>query len=381
MVKLDYLTLGVVISLVGTIAAVVMLITWRINREQSGLGMWALGAIVGAIGFFILYFKPVLGSYAVFLNNVASLLSPLLILEGVLQYKDVGNRRRRRWFFAVVALVIVCIAYFNRDNATRRFLMHDALAIGIFTTSIVALLFKTGREHLKVYALSIVSFAFITTGFVIRWVLAFRGVFETREGHPYMGIVFMMIIFWIVGWTYGLIVVVNYDAKRRIEKMATTDALTGLMNRTRLYEQIGDKLSEADARGAQLGVFLLDINGFKQLNDTFGHAFGDAVLVRIAEVLKAFVNESELAIRLGGDEFLLFVDLTKRATGAEAMAQAVRKAAETPYELQARCVQLRVSIGSAVYSGGAVDVDKLIAAADQSMYVLKTPERLLSEVI
>lgn len=151
---------------------------------------------------------------------------------------------------------------------------------------------------------------------------------------------------------------------------AIHDSLTGLLNRDGLRDRLGEEIAHAGRTGERLAVLLLDLNRFKDVNDTLGHGQGDLLLAEVAARLRADQREDDVVARLGGDEFALVL----RATGVEGASRAAaRVEAELaePVPLAGRLVQVAASIGIAVYPDHATNVTDLVRMADVAMYVAK----------
>jgi diguanylate cyclase (GGDEF)-like protein len=153
-------------------------------------------------------------------------------------------------------------------------------------------------------------------------------------------------------------------------RQARTDELTGLANRRRAYEA----LAAADARlrqGAGVAVLLLDLDRFKEINDSLGHAAGDALLRQIAPRLGPLLRSSDLLARLGGDEFVVIAaDLD--AAGARALADRLREQLQVPFQHQGTTLSVDASIGIAVGPQEAGTAEELLQLADLAMYAAKS---------
>lgn len=157
------------------------------------------------------------------------------------------------------------------------------------------------------------------------------------------------------------------EHKQSLERAANYDALTGLPNRRRLTEIFEEELVEADRRQGLLSVCFIDLDGFKEINDEFGHAVGDMILKTIAERLQASVREHDIIARLGGDEFVAILRDVDEAPVYQRILEAVRQ----PVTHRQHKLQLSCSMGITVYPEDNADPDLLLRHADQAMYAAK----------
>jgi diguanylate cyclase (GGDEF)-like protein/PAS domain S-box-containing protein len=162
----------------------------------------------------------------------------------------------------------------------------------------------------------------------------------------------------------------KYAAQQRIETLAYRDVLTGLPNRLLLSQRVDFALRMAERNGGQFAVFFLDLDRFKNINDSMGHSFGDRVLVEVASRIGSCLRDVDTLCRLGGDEFVLFLQEAD-APGAEACAQRVLQAIAEPFVLDGMNFSVGCSIGVALYPDDGKTLDKLIQYADTAMYRVK----------
>jgi diguanylate cyclase (GGDEF)-like protein/PAS domain S-box-containing protein len=163
--------------------------------------------------------------------------------------------------------------------------------------------------------------------------------------------------------------------RERLRYEATHDALTGLANRTLFFERLEEALDPADGSGsgaARLGLCYLDLDGFKDVNDSLGHATGDLLLVAVAERLQACVTSpGQLVARIGGDEFVaLIVDPADRSEVA-ALAELIHTALADPISVDGRDLSVRCSIGIVEGPAGALGPAEVLRSADITMYRAK----------
>lgn len=167
----------------------------------------------------------------------------------------------------------------------------------------------------------------------------------------------------------------------RVTHQALTDGLTGLPNRA----VFGQRLQEAVARlphesGSCLALFYVDLDGFKGVNDAYGHAAGDALLQSVAERLQQTTRHGDIVARLGGDEFALLVSEARGPDELDVVAGRVAASFAEPFTIEGTAVTVGASIGRAVWPAEAADLDALLRTADADMYRVKrdrTAERLL----
>jgi diguanylate cyclase (GGDEF)-like protein len=161
------------------------------------------------------------------------------------------------------------------------------------------------------------------------------------------------------------------DAQARLDRQARTDPLTGLYNRRGFQELGAREIERAKRRGTPLVMVGVDLDGFKGVNDTLGHAEGDRVLVEISRVLKAG-RVTDLAARLGGDEFAILLPETDSALAKRALERIHVQLTEA---MAREHWAVTFSVGVATYRAPPVTVDEMIAAADHLMYEAKRSAR------
>jgi diguanylate cyclase (GGDEF)-like protein/PAS domain S-box-containing protein len=151
---------------------------------------------------------------------------------------------------------------------------------------------------------------------------------------------------------------------------ASHDTLTGLPNAWYASAYLHKELGRAAPGPQQMAVLFVDLDGFKQINDTFGHQVGDVVLRQTATRLKAAVSVADLTARLHGDEFLVLCRVANSIHAAH-LAQRIRRSLGLPIRVGRHTVRVTASVGIAVSAGGAASVDRLLRFADHRMYAEK----------
>jgi diguanylate cyclase (GGDEF)-like protein/PAS domain S-box-containing protein len=159
----------------------------------------------------------------------------------------------------------------------------------------------------------------------------------------------------------------------QLAHQAFHDPLTGLANRALFYDRVSHALQLSQREGRAVTVLYLDLDGFKQVNDTMGHTDGDHLLRMIANRLRACARATDTVARLGGDEFAVLVEDTSVARSTDRLIERIREQMAFPFTLAGREVRISASVGSASTIGG--EVDDVLRHADLAMYAAKRAEK------
>jgi diguanylate cyclase (GGDEF)-like protein len=160
-------------------------------------------------------------------------------------------------------------------------------------------------------------------------------------------------------------------AKAQLDHLAHHDVLTGLPNRLLLQDRLSQAIESARRQGKQLAVMFLDLDRFKHINDSLGHAVGDQLLRSVAQCLVSNVRHSDTVSRQGGDEFILLLPHIEHAEDAALSAQKLLAALARAHHIGGQDLHIGVSIGISIYPGDGQDVGALIRSADTAMYYAK----------
>ncbi|MDR2789062.1 MAG: diguanylate cyclase [Candidatus Accumulibacter sp.] len=172
------------------------------------------------------------------------------------------------------------------------------------------------------------------------------------------------------------IAIQNARLFEKINTMATTDGLTGLHNRRHFFELVDREFVRYKRYGTPLSVFMIDIDHFKYINDTYGHAIGDQVLTHLAEKLATLVRDSDIVGRYGGEEFAVILPETKLETAAS-LAERIRKAVENDatHTEEFGDIKYTLSIGVSAFARNVRAVSAVFGAADKGLYEAKSTGR------
>ncbi len=171
------------------------------------------------------------------------------------------------------------------------------------------------------------------------------------------------------------IAVLRVKAEERLAFMATHDLLTGLPNRAMVGFRLRPALASADERQERVAVMMLDLDYFKTINDTLGHAAGDRLLQAASQRISAILRRSDTAVRMGGDEFMIILPEVRAAEDASKVASKILEVLRQPFFIDDRELRVTGSIGIALYPEGGTTIDALLKHADIAMYHAKSQGR------
>ena len=165
------------------------------------------------------------------------------------------------------------------------------------------------------------------------------------------------------------------DLLRRMSYQANHDALTDLPNRQLFIDRVHEAILQASRHEEQVAVFFLDLDGFKLVNDTLGHAAGDALLLKVGKRFKKSLRQEDIVARHGGDEFLILLPHLQSKQQAAKVAQKLLDTLSAPFQLAKQDVYISASLGIALYPVDGEDSETLIQHADMAMYQVKAKGR------
>lgn len=365
--KLHFPTLGLVLVLIGILSSVVMITIRTMYRQERGPGCWAGAAVIATLGFIPVWFEPQIGNLAIILSNLATITTLNLILEGVIRFRNLEISTKIRATGEILAVVLyMFLSFVFIEHARLRYLTGDPILITVLVTTILVMVRGQEHEDFAVFSIVAATFALIVIAFAFRWTLALgdeQGDYNTRM----TSIISLTLVPWAIGWNYGFILAINNKSRKALREAARRDPLTGLYNR----QWMGEFFENDRARDSEtLCLVLLDINGFKRINDRYGHLFGDAVLSHVARMLREELEPKEAAIRYGGDEFVLLL----RCEGNDLLNDRLKKITERVGEvvdIEQTPIEISLSYGSSRYPADGVSMDDLFRVADRRMYVNK----------
>ena len=203
--------------------------------------------------------------------------------------------------------------------------------------------------------------------FIVAYILFLNFMFHC----PVSSLLMIVATILFSGSIFVIIVVRLCLASIRVsEHQAMHDRLTGLPNRVLLEDRLDHDLKVAKRHNKSLAFLLLDLVRFKEVNDSFGHFYGDYILQEVAHRMKGVIRESDTLARFGGDEFAVVL-LGNNQEQAEMISMKIADVLDTPFMIEGHSLKVGISIGIAMYPEHASDTDTLVRQADQAMYKAK----------
>jgi diguanylate cyclase (GGDEF)-like protein len=353
---------GIVADVIGTAALVwcAELFCWSVDPRphqwESRLLFWAMSAVYTL--YLLLTSLPAVSP--AFMVGAASLfaLVPLAIVAATLR----AERPTSRWITVILntALALALLHWqFSKHGPDLVSVMP--LFVAYFTCCLQFMFSKQRR----------------TGGFVVTllgllaWSLVFPLglVFDTFYPNVQVGAEVWNLPKYLVA--VGMILLLLEGQLKRNQHLAQHDALTGLPNRRLFQDRISGAIERARQRHARMAMLAIDLDGFKQVNDTLGHHVGDAVLQQVARLFTARLRRIDTLARTGGDEFSVVLEGPITRKEAAEVASALQQLLDTPLSIEGHTMQIGASIGLAMFPDDALTPHGLCIRADERMYIVK----------
>jgi diguanylate cyclase (GGDEF)-like protein len=380
-------TRNIVIILMGvTVVLSVTMNLIRLTRKTyPGFGLWTAGTTAYTFGFFFISLRNIIPDiFSVVLANIIILFSPLCFWEGTRRFR--GKEVRKTFIVLFIVAYTLFQSYFT--------FVHNAINVRVITYSLLAAtifgaialeLFRNVPHALRFSSWFTGSLFGIYGIFMV-----FRGVLtellpplhDLLEPNTVQAMTFLLALFFGVAWTFGF-VMLNSErleadlrgAQDKLQKMATTDFLTGIANSRLFSEAGGREIQRARRYKRSLALLMIDLDHFKKVNDKYGHAIGDKILVAFAEICKKYLRSADIFGRLGGEEFAILLPETD-VNGGEKFAERLRAIIEkSRIKVEHKTFHITVSIGVTEQLPDDDELEVALKRADDAMYEAKKKGR------
>jgi diguanylate cyclase (GGDEF)-like protein len=305
--------------------------------------------------------------------------STCLTVMGVWRFYGEPARWRRTAAFTALTFIGISAFLFGYDSTTMRILIFS-VAQALPLTLPLKLLFFTqdGRANAGARLAGGVAVAIIAIcAFrAISKLLQIGGDFSFAHFNPQQSIVILALMFLSMVCNFGFLLMAMDRLRNEVADLAMMDDLTGVGNRRQLLQRLTEECARSDRSNQPFALLVVDLDGFKAINDTHGHAAGDACLQHFTLMAQTKLRPGDLLARTGGDEFCIVLPASTLREGAMIARRIIEACREDAAGCAANEIPVAVSIGVAQWTRevGAFP-DRLIAAADHALYVAKKEGR------
>lgn len=377
---LDVRTLGIISAMMPFVLGVIMSIYWRERRTYGGFSHWVSANYVFGVGYILITLRGVVPDFfSVVLGNAATVYAEILIFEGIRLFY--GRPAFSKWNTLVFILYLILHTYFvyPSPNINAR--------IVVISITLFALILRSGLNLVNNPLLALrrttrnVGVIFLLTS-LLPLTRAFHAITQTQPidlfTDPLSSWFALLGLVSIVTWTFYFFLVHSArleldleSARSELMQLAMTDPLTGLYNRRHFFERAEIEFERAKRQEYGISFLLMDIDGFKDINDKYGHDAGDAMMLYLSDILPGEVRTFDLVARYGGDEFVvMLVDSSEEQ--AYQIAERIREViANTPVEFDFQAINIQLSLGIASYTDEDEDLKTILRRADNALYQAK----------
>ena len=346
-------------------------------KQYRGVGAALLANLCVAVGLILrLYTDQMPGFLTIILSNILLLTASCLFYIALSQFT--GFTYNRAFVIVVIATVLYYLVYYTywEDDLGKRIIAYSLGSVAIVIILIYQL-WHIQKTHLRFSAsLMLVSFLVHGLFLIIRTVsIILNPPQDTLSLNPVQSATYLLSFALSFFWSMGFILMVSQRLRNDLMEVATIDVLTRIPNRRATQAFLEKELSRVQRTQSEFTIFLIDIDNFKQINDRWGHAVGDEVLVKTASIFQSMIRKHDLVGRWGGEEFLFILP---GPCNAVALAERVRrKIANTSYSHGAESFGITLSIGVAC-AKQSDQVDQILKKADQALYRAKSTKNTVS---
>ena len=381
---LDTFTLLIVATLTSLVATAVLAVVWRLNPSVGGVRQWATGLGLVSVGLFLISARdmgvPLLMS--VVLGNALIFTGYYVSWTGNLAFLSLEYPKRQAFFYIVLTIFSTIMTYYTAidNNIIVRFLFTSLFIV--FFDILNILTFWPRDKDTRYLAAGILlagyglhALVFSVRGLWSFWVL--MGNDPTGLGLV-ANLTYLMALGGVVIISMGFLAITTECLMKRVQALADQDPLTGIHNRRAFFTIAAHIWKRRDRDEETVAVLVLDLDHFKTVNDTHGHAIGDAALRHVVRLATAVLRGDDLMARFGGEEFVILLSDTT-VGDARAVAERIRQVvASSPLPLpDGTLLRVTGSLGLATTVPGdwQQTIDQLIDRADQALYRAKAQGR------
>lgn len=383
MPPLDLFTVKAVTLVTGLVVSVSSLVAWKINRPVAGMWNFAVGLLGITFGSLVGIGRLLIpGNVIIIASNVVTVSGMVLVAQGVREFRMLPRLTPPALglFAVAVAAPFLYWMFVHEDFAMRVAVISAAMGL-LAMDATISMLRNIPADGRLTYWVPAAGFALAAAFLGARAASAATGHYGNNFLAPVPGEILLTVCANVafVTCAFGMMLASNTQLRLAAEKMARFDPLTSLPNRRVLLDRLLEAEHRAMEHGSRLGVIYLDLDGFKNVNDTFGHEAGDELLRRVSTAMIPILGPDDCLARAGGDEFVAVLEKVRDRPKLEALAARLKAAAESQDIPGGKGARVRASCGVAIFPDNGMSAHDVMREADTAMYLAKRKGRMASQ--
>ncbi len=375
--NIDVHSIYLVLAVLSITQALLMFYVRQVHYNSTYVAEWARGNGLIALGLCLVVLSEVISP------AFLSMLSYMLIIWGSMHIAfgvALVSGKRPQWSLCraiCVIFIVACALAYSVDIHGIGGIVLFTLASSLFFGYSIYCCYTANRDELRG---SLLIVAMLSAAYIVSLCIHLFGFYLANVNHPAQNTLWQssaLIVNIVLGFaqTIMLIVITSHRLQMDLHQQATHDPLTNVFNRRALSTLAERDIARSNRRGTLISVLMIDADHFKKINDRFGHAVGDAVLVAIARKIQAGLRTEDILARFGGEEFLVMLPDTSLKHACE-VADRIRVAiSQIALPVLPGGHRFTVSIGVAERRGVQQSFEELIEMADQALYQAKKSGR------
>lgn len=380
---MDLRTLFILTVLINIIIAFIMAIYWRTQKTYAGFGYWTLANVAMTVTFSLFALKGIAPEFVtVVIANTSAVSGAFFRYAGVRFFWGAESLPHLRFHQTVVAVCALLLTYYTciDDNIVLRLFAVSLIISGYFLATARNMIKGATQGYpYEAWTLALLNLVYATLmmGRAFEW-LIFPEARHLLIASSMSTLYFSSILLLEVT-TALLFLMLNSQRLAKnllqmqgdLEKLAASDILTGLYNRRKLEEVCTAALTHARVHNRPSALLLIDLDHLKQMNDTFGHPAGDALLNTVVKTIRSQLRDQDILGRLGGDEFVVVLPATPE-DAAKTFADQIRQSVQCqPFLWEDQEMAMSISVGVAALSDADCNWQDWLKRADTNLYQAK----------
>ena len=357
-----------------------MSIYWRERRTYEGFGRWVLANFVFGVGYIQISLRGILPDFfSIVLGNAATIYAEILIYEGIRLFY--GRPAFSKWNSFVFVLYLVLHTYFTYLNPNIN------IRIAIISLTLFILIWRSGLSLINSPLLELrrttrtAGIVFLLTA-LLPLARSFHALLQNQPidlfADPMSSWFALFGLVSILIWTFYFFLInsarleMDLEAARvELTQLAMTDPLTGLYNRRHFFERAEIEFQRATRQEHSISFLLMDVDGFKNINDNYGHDAGDEVMLYLSSILPAEIRVFDLVARFGGDEFIIMLVHVHQEQAYEIAERIRERVSQSPMTFESRTFNVQLSVGVASFDPKDDNLKTILKRADTALYLAK----------